>query len=148
MIGRAADHFGKLPVFRVVATVAMVLLVEITNLPHVSILVAASVFGLLMLSNAGRMVPALAMITASVEPSKRGGFMSANAAVQHLAAGLAADVAGSWILGKASDGSLLHFDRVGYFAAACTLLSLWVAGRLRPAKATRPVPEVQSAPSV
>lgn len=148
MIGRAADHFGKLPVFRVVASAAMVMLIAITNLPHVSILVAASVFGLLMLCNAGRMVPAMAMVTASVEPSKRGGFMSANAAVQHLAAGVAADFAGSWILGKAADGSLLHFDRVGYFAAACTLLSLWLAGHLRPAKVTRPATEPQSASSV
>lgn len=148
LVGRAADHFGKLPIFRVMASASMVLLIAVTNLPPVSIAVAAAVFGLLMLCNAGRMVPALAMITASVEPSKRGGFMSANAAVQHLAAGVAADIAGARILGKAADGSLLHFDRVGYFAAACTLVSLWLAGRLRPAKATRPAAEAHPAQSV
>lgn len=132
-IGRAADHFGKLRVFRIVAATTVFLLIAITNLGVVPIWTAAAVFGLLMLSNAGRMVPAMAMITGSVEPSRRGGFMSANSAVQHLAAGVAADV-GGWMLSKAPDGTILHFPRVGWFAAAFTLVSLWLAGRLRSAR--------------
>ncbi|WP_165245756.1 MFS transporter [Paludisphaera soli] len=144
-IGRAADRFGKLPVFRVVASTTFFLLLAITNLGVVPIWTAAAVFGCLMLSNAGRMVPAMAMITGSVEPSRRGGFMSANSAVQHLAAGVAADV-GGWILVKAPDGSLQHFGRVGWFAACFTLVSLWLAGRLRSATPT-PVATTDHPPS-
>ena len=146
LIGRAADRFGKLRVFRFVASTTVLLLIAMTNLGPVAIGTAAAVFGCLMLSNAGRMVPAMAMITGSVEPSKRGGFMSANSAVQHLAAGIAAD-AGGLILSKSADGSILHFERVGWFAAAFTIVSLWLAGRLRAARPSEPYPAVLAQPS-
>jgi predicted MFS family arabinose efflux permease len=132
LIGRLADHHGKLPVFRIVATVAAVLMVVVTNLPRVPLAVAVGVVGTLMLCNAGRMVAALAMVTGSVATRSRGGFMSANSAVQQLSAGLGAYIAGR-ILVKASDGSLQRFDRVGWLALVMTLLSLWLAGRVRPA---------------
>jgi predicted MFS family arabinose efflux permease len=86
-----------------------------------------------MVSNAGRMVAAMAMVTGSVEPRRRGGFMSANSAVQHVATGLGA-FAGGQIIAKAPDGTLRHFDAVGLIAVASTILSLWLAGRLRPAE--------------
>ena len=38
----------------------------------------------LFIASSGRMVPAMALITASAAPRDRGGFMSMNAAVQHL----------------------------------------------------------------
>ena len=130
IIGRLADRHGKLAVYRVVAPVSMVMLLAITNLPRVGLAVAVGAVGLLMVSNAGRMIAAMAMVTASVEPSRRGGFMSANSAVQHLASGVAASV-GGWILVERPDRSLAHFGRVGLFAAGFTLLSMWLAGRLR-----------------
>ena len=57
-----------------------------------------------MVSNAGRMVAAMAMINGSVEPRLRGGFMSAYSSVQHIAAGVGAFVAGL-IIAEAPDGS-------------------------------------------
>jgi predicted MFS family arabinose efflux permease len=132
IIGRLADHFGKLPVFRIVALISMFLILSITNLPHVPLAVAAGIVGTLMLANAGRMVAALAMVTGSVEPRRLGGVMSANSAVQHLSAGLAAFIGGR-ILDKASDGHFVHYNRVGYFAVLVSLLTLWIAGLVRPA---------------
>jgi predicted MFS family arabinose efflux permease len=78
------------------------------------------------------MVAALTMITGSVERRLRGGFMSANSAVQHLASGLGAYIGGQIVV-KVGDGPLLNFSRVGLLAAVATALSLWIAGRLRPA---------------
>jgi predicted MFS family arabinose efflux permease len=88
-----------------------------------------------MLSNAGRMVAALTMITGSVERRLRGGFMSANSAVQHLASGIGASI-GGLILVKSTDGTIRNFGWVGILAAAATVLSLWLAGRVRPAEET------------
>jgi MFS transporter, DHA1 family, inner membrane transport protein len=138
LIGRLADHFGKLPVYRVVALVAAALIVVVTNLPRVPLAVAVGVVGAFMLSNAGRMVAALTMVTGSVERRLRGGFMSANSAVQHLASGLAAMIGGS-ILGDSTDKTLRNFNVVGILAVAATLISIWVAGRVRPAEASSPV---------
>ena len=77
MIGRLADRYGKLPVYRIVAVAAMGLILVVTNLPRVPLAFAVGVVGTFMLTNAGRMVAALAMVTGSVERRLRGGFMSA-----------------------------------------------------------------------
>jgi predicted MFS family arabinose efflux permease len=79
------------------------------------------------------MVTALAMITGSVERRRRGGFMSANSAVQHLASGIGASLGGR-MLGRSAEGALLHFNRVGLLAVGATALSLWLAGRVRAAQ--------------
>jgi MFS transporter, DHA1 family, inner membrane transport protein len=83
------------------------------------------------------------MVTGSVVPERRGGFMSANSSVQHLSTGLGAFVGGRIIV-RATDGSLRHFDRVGLIAVAATLLSLWLAGRLRSAGPTREMSPARS----
>ncbi len=141
VIGRLADHFGKLLIYRIVASISMALMLVVTTLPRVPLAVAAGVVGTLMLTNAGRMVAALAMVTSSVEPRRRGGFMSANSAVQHLSAGVGAAIGGK-ILIKAADGSSLHYERVGLVAVAATLLSLWIAGLVRPASAKTSKPDL------
>ena len=133
LIGRLADRFGKLPVYRVVAAIAAVLMLVVTNLPRGA--AGRSPWpsvGRLMLCNAGRMVAGLAIVTGSVEPSRRGGFMSANSAVQHLASGLGAFVGGKIIVTTAQ-ASLEHFGWVGLMAVAATVLSLWLAGLVRSA---------------
>jgi predicted MFS family arabinose efflux permease len=94
LIGRLADRYGKLRIYRIVAPVTAMLMLVVTNLPPVPLFVAVLAMGTMMLSNAGRMVPAMAMITSSVAPHRRGGFLGANAAVQHLAAGFGSYIAG------------------------------------------------------
>ena len=147
-IGRMADRFGKLRVYRIVAPVAGVLILIITHLPRLPVALALIPVGLLMASNSGRMVVAMAMVTGCVEPRRRGSFMSVNSAVQHFSMGLGAYV-GGLMLGQAADGSLTHFDRVGYFAFAATALTLYLAGRLRPDNSSvkpEPVAELMDDP--
>jgi predicted MFS family arabinose efflux permease len=130
LIGALADRFGKLLVFRIVASISACLILVVTNLHVVPLALAAAVVGLMMVSNAGRMAVSMSMITASVASRVRGGLMSANSAVQHVSAGLAAYVGGQ-ILGPAQDGHLHNFGRVGLLAVAATLLSLWIAGHVK-----------------
>ncbi|WZO98388.1 MFS transporter [Isosphaeraceae bacterium EP7] len=142
--GRFADRHGKLKVYRLVAPFFALMILVSTNLPPVPLAVAVLVMGALMVSNAGRMVPAMAMITSSVEPHQRGGFLGANSAVQHIAAGMGASVAGMILAKSPIDGKLLHFPTVGLISIATTLLSLWLAGRLRLADASPPMDLVHS----
>lgn len=137
-VGRLADRYGKLRVYRWVAPLTMVMMLVVTNLPRVGVAVAVAVVGLFMVCNAGRMVAAMAMITGSVEPRLRGGFMSANSAIQHIASGLGSLIASAVVV-KGADGTLHRFPIVGAIGIAATLASLWFAGRLRPA-GDRPIP--------
>jgi hypothetical protein len=76
------------------------------------------------------MVPAMALITASAAPRVRGGFMSLNTAVQHMAAGAATMAAGRVITTGEGD-ALVGYSTIGALAAVATAVSIVLAGRLR-----------------
>ncbi len=130
VVGRLADRFGKLTIFRLICPCSALLLLAITHLPPVSVALAVVVFGALMVSNVGRMIAAMAMITSSIEPSRRGGFLSANSSVQHISCGVAAYIGGATIA-ISDTGKVEHFGAVGWIAAAASIASLWLAGRIR-----------------
>jgi len=132
VIGRWADRSGKLRVYRFIAPCSALMMILITNLPRAGLVVAVAAVSLLIVCNSGRMVAAMAMVTGSVEPRLRGGFMSAYSSVQHLAAGVGSFVAGL-ILVQGGDGTFRRYWLVGLIGAASTILSIHLAGRLRPA---------------
>jgi predicted MFS family arabinose efflux permease len=103
----------------------------VTHLRSVGLAVAALVAALMMASNAGRLVSSVSLITASIEPRRRGGFMSVNSSLQHIASGLGT-VCGGLILEGGGGEPLRYFGTVGILAVAVTLTSLWFAGRVRP----------------
>lgn len=130
IVGRLVDRHGAITVFRGVVPLSAVMMLALTQLPRVGIAVAAPVVAVLMASNAGRMVTAMSMITSSIEPRRRGGFMSVNAAVQHVASGVGTTLGGMIVEGGAGE-PLLHFGTVGMLAAGATIASLWLAARIR-----------------
>ncbi|MFO0911146.1 MAG: MFS transporter, partial [Isosphaeraceae bacterium] len=113
LIGRLADRYGKLQVYRIVAPAAALMMLAVTHLPRVGLPLAIAATAGLMVGNAGRMVVAMAMVTSCVEPRRRGSFMSVNSAVQHLSTGLGAFLGGA-IVTKSADGTLTHFPLVGW----------------------------------
>jgi len=129
-IGRQADRFGKLRVYRWIAPISAFLLLGISYLPPAPAAVGVAMVSCLMVSNAGRMIAAMAMITGSVRPQQRGGFMSANSSIQHVASGIGAYL-GGLIITQEADGTIQRFGWVGWIACLTTLVTLWLAGRLR-----------------
>jgi DHA1 family inner membrane transport protein len=130
VIGRLADRYGKLLVYRLIVPGSALLMLVITHLPRVPVALAVAVFGSLMMCNVGRMIAAMAMVTSSVEPRRRGAFLSVNSSVQHVASGIGAYLGGV-IVTEAADGRIEHYGTVGWFGAACTLSTLWLASRVR-----------------
>ena len=133
-IGRWADRSGKLRVFIITSLSATVPILALTNLPKVPLVVAIATSTLLMICMSGRMVPAMAMMTATVEPRYRGGFMSINSAVQQLSMGLASFGTGL-ILGQNERGEMTRFPICGIISLACVYSCIYLAKFLKaPAK--------------
>lgn len=137
VIGKMADKYGKLRVFTVFACIVIIPLALITNLHRVAMPLVLMTTSLFFVCAGGRMIPASAMITATVKPQNRGSFMSINASVQQLSSGLASFIAGAIIV-KGADGELYNYQYVGYIAIAATIIAIFVARKLRVVDAGKP----------
>lgn len=138
LMGRLADRYGNTPVFTLASLISVPVLLVVTRLGPTPLPLVLGLTAVLFSVFSGRFVPATALATAVVPPQQRGSFMSLNTSVQQLAAGAAAYVAG-WLVVQTTGGRLLHYDWVGYVAAAANLLSLVVVQRIRSA-AVAPAP--------
>jgi predicted MFS family arabinose efflux permease len=139
--GKLADQYGKARVYRWLAVAAMVPILLLTHLPPVPVWAVIALAALFFILVSGRFAPGMAMVTSAGQPRVRGAFMSLNTAVQNAASGTAAFVAGL-IVSKQADGTLAHYNVVGYVAVAAGVLSLWLAGRVKPVDASpAPAPE-------
>jgi len=131
IMGRLADRYSRLMLFRILGAGAMVMAVVLSNLSVIPLWGAALAVSTFMVCAAGRMVPAQAMMLGACVPSMRGAFMSLNTAVQHVATGLAPTIAGL-IIFETADKKLEGFPIVGIISAATAAVSLVLAGRMKP----------------
>ncbi|WP_245652228.1 MFS transporter [Rufibacter tibetensis] len=131
MAGRLSDKFGKKKVFVIAALLSIIPILVVTNLPQVPHWQAFVVTTFFFIFFGARFVPAMSMITSSIEPRLRGSFMSVNSSVQQLASGLAAFLAGLVISNEPGSQKLLHFGTVGIIATVFTLVSIWVVAKLK-----------------
>lgn len=128
-IGRWADLRGKVRIYRLVATAALLPLLVVTHIGAVPLwlwLICTTVFFVLV---SGRMIPAMAIITSSVQPKLRGTFMSLNATTQAFAMGLATTLAG-FIITQDASGKIVDYGTVGYVAMAANALAIWFVARI------------------
>ncbi|MDB6026809.1 MAG: sugar transporter [Verrucomicrobiales bacterium] len=130
LIGRWTDRAGKKRVFTIVSLSAAAPIVILTNLPHAPVWVAVAVSTLLMVCMSGRMVPAMALMTGSIEARYRGGFMSINSSVQQFASGFAAYVSGL-ILGQTPGGEITRYWLVGVLSVTCAYSCIYLVKFLK-----------------
>ena len=129
--GRLADRYGSIRVFSVSCVLAVIPMLIITNLGATPIPVALAVFAFFFIFNNARMVPATALVTSSVAPQTRAGFMSINAALRDVTSGCASFV-GGMIIAQGEGGRILHFGWVGVFAAVTALSCVWIVRNIKP----------------
>ena len=87
---------------------------------------------LLMIRMSGRLVPAMVMMTATVESRYLGGFMSVNSSVQQFSCGLPAWLIGN-IIGQGPNGQITGYPMAGAVSVTLVLTCIWPARFLRPA---------------
>ncbi|HEX4411397.1 MAG TPA: MFS transporter [Xanthobacteraceae bacterium] len=125
VVGRASDAFGKFNTFIFGCALSILMVLIYTHLGHVSLFVVIAVSVLMFVGIFSRIIPSQALMSAIPEPAKRGSFNAINASMQQMAGGVASVVAGMLVV-QAPDGSLKHFDWLGYVVVATTLLSLYL----------------------
>jgi predicted MFS family arabinose efflux permease len=123
LVGKASDAFGKFPTFAFGCAVSVVMVLIYTHLGLVTLTTAIVVNVLMFVGIFSRMIPSQALISAIPEPSQRGSFSAVGASLQQLSGGLGSVLAAA-IIAQNADGSLRHFDRVGYIVVATTVISV------------------------
>ncbi len=129
LIGHWADLHGKVKIYRLVATAALLPLFVVTQIGAVPLwlwLVCTTAFFVLV---SGRMIPAMAIITSAAQPKLRGTFMSLNATMQTFAMGLATTLAG-FIITQNSAGQIVGYATVGYIAMTANVLAIMFVARI------------------
>jgi predicted MFS family arabinose efflux permease len=137
LCGRLADKFGRLRVFAILIAVACTVTLWISNsgmMPVWAVLISA---GLFFTFASGRFIPAQAIVSLAVPSQRRGSFMSLTSCTRDLTSGITSSI-GGWIVTKSPTGQLINYDKLGWLAVAASLISLWLASRVRVQEVHRP----------
>ncbi|MEY2780850.1 MAG: Purine efflux pump PbuE [Pseudomonadota bacterium] len=128
-VGALADRMGKLKMLRVMLLVSTVPLMITTLMQPWGLGVALAASTLFFIAMNGRMVPAMAVLSAAAHPQLRGTFMTLNGSMQSLAMGLAS-VVGGMLVTQQADGRLGNYWHAGILGVIGSGVTFWLAGRV------------------
>jgi predicted MFS family arabinose efflux permease len=123
LVGRASDAFGKFPTFMFGTVMSIVMVLIYTHLGAVTLTTAIAVNVLMFVGIFSRMIPSQALISAIPAAHQRGSFSAISASLQQLSGGLGSVFAAA-IIAQNADGSLGHFDHLGYVVVGTAILAL------------------------
>jgi predicted MFS family arabinose efflux permease len=131
--GRLADTWGKVKTYRLLVLLSVVPMMALTHLTpeltqgNLPLLVAITTAFFVLVS--GRMVPGMALLTATPPNHLRGGFMSVNNAIMSASMGAAAWLGGA-LISRSPTGQVLNYGHCGWLALASSAILLWWVGKL------------------
>ena len=123
LVGKASDSFGKFRVFCFGTAVTFVMVPIWTHIGHIPLAWVIVTNVILFAGIFSRMIPSQALMSAIPEPTKRGAFNAVSASLQQFAGGVSSAVAGLVMI-QLPNGTLAHFDWLGYIVMIISLLSL------------------------
>jgi predicted MFS family arabinose efflux permease len=130
LVGRLSDKIGKQKMYLWGAGLSIPVMYYVTVMPEMPfwLLLIFSTFFFIVFG--ARFVPAMTMLTSTVEPYRRGRFMSVASSVQQFASASSVLLA-SFIIANTAKGELLHFETVGIIAVALTILCMIISFRVK-----------------
>jgi predicted MFS family arabinose efflux permease len=120
LVGRFADQFGKLKLFAFGTALTLIMVLIYTNMTPMPFYIVVIVNCFLFIGVSSRLITGSALITMVPEAKDRGAFMGINSSLQQISGGIASLFAGMIVV-QNSDGTLSHFNTLGYLTV-CTLL--------------------------
>lgn len=123
LVGRLSDRVGKMLIFMMGSTLAIITIAIYTRLSMVSIWTVIAVNTVMWIGVSARMISSSALMSALPKPQDRGAYMSVSSSIQQISGGLAAILAGLIVVAEPS-GRLDHFDSLGNVIIASTLITM------------------------
>lgn len=131
LVGKLSDKYGSFKIFTALSFLALIPILTITHLPVAGLALILLLAATLFVFGGNRGVPANTLISQTALPHQRGGFMSLTSSVQQLSSGLASYF-GGLLIAEGPNQTILHYEHVGYLAAAASLIAIPVAMMVKP----------------
>lgn len=131
LIGRLADKYGKKKVGSYSIIISLIPLLSITHLGKSPLFLILPLAAFFFACVGGRMIPTMALVTATVHAQMRGSFMSFVSSFVQMASATASYIAGSIVV-KNDSGQLLHYERVGYVAVVFSIVAVLILQKIKP----------------
>ncbi|HET9238935.1 MAG TPA: MFS transporter [Oligoflexus sp.] len=125
LVGRLSDRIGKMLIFMMGSTLAIITIAVYTRLSMVSIWTVIAVNTVMWIGVSARMISSSALMSALPKPQDRGAYMSVSSSIQQISGGLAAILAGLIVVAEPS-GRLDHFDSLGNVIIASTMITMFL----------------------
>lgn len=143
-VGRISDAIGKYKTFLFGSFVSIVMVIIYTHLGPSTLMQVVVVNSILFVGIFSRIIPTQAISSAIPAQTDRGAFMAVSSSLQQISGGVAAAFAGM-IVSRAEDGTILHFDTLGFILVGTTLFTVFImyfVNKMVPQhqKATQPAP--------
>ncbi len=129
LVGRWSDQFGKLTIFLIGSIITVVMVFIYTNMPVWPLYLVTIINVLLFIGVSSRMISGSALITQLPELKDRGAFMGVNSSLQQISGGVGSVIAGLIVV-QNTDGTLLHFDYVGYLTIIMLCICMYLMYRI------------------
>jgi predicted MFS family arabinose efflux permease len=146
LIGKLSDRIGKYPTFVGGSILAIIMVFIYTNLPPIPVWELILINMIMFAGIMSRMIPATALMTAIPAMEDRGAFMSINSSLQQVAGGIASVIAGM-IIYQQPNGSLQHFDTLGYVTISVMIVCIFLLYIINSRVSTKMNPTVDIPPS-
>lgn len=124
VVGRLSDKYDKYKVFFAGSLIAIIMVNIYVNLPPVSLFVLMAINIFLFMGIMSRIVPATTLNSAIPDLADRGAFMSICAALQQMAGGIGAFVAGLIVHQQTNTSPLQNYNILGIVVSAFTVICL------------------------
>jgi MFS transporter, DHA1 family, inner membrane transport protein len=132
IVGRLADQKGKYLIFATCGTLFLIPVFLMTHLQSgASLTLILFITSMFFLFANGRTITMQAIVSGVVNNDQRGGFTSINSSMIQLGSG-AASFVGGLMVEKASNGTLLHYEWVGYMSITFMIAGIILGKYIRP----------------
>lgn len=130
LMGVLSDRYNKFIIFTLGSLLALAVVIFYTNQGPIPLWAVVLINIVMFIGIMGRAVPASTLNTSVPAMQDRGAYMSISSALQQMAGGIGAVVAGYIVVQPSKTAPIEHYDTLGYIVSGFFLLSIFLIYRV------------------